>query len=124
MHRRIKNWFIFHAARIAISIAGFIPSGFAAAAGRWLGAAAHAIARRERRLAQSHLAMAFDQPVSGPRIRLLARGVFVHFWRPTTDRLPLPGHLSSSILLSRSRHIIIHLSLVACETVEDYVTVR
>jgi KDO2-lipid IV(A) lauroyltransferase len=74
--RRAKNTAIYLLARAAIALAGLIPTGMTAFAGRVLGRLAHLVARRERTIARRQLA---DSLRVGPdHAALLVRGVFRH----------------------------------------------
>ncbi len=102
MRRWIKNIFIYSLTRIMIGLVGLVPARLVTRIGRWIGALAHFVARRERLLARQNLAAAFGLESDSPRAHLLARGVFnelgvsaielcrLHRSRNTVPRIIIP----------------------------------
>ncbi|MDJ0762640.1 MAG: lysophospholipid acyltransferase family protein [Myxococcota bacterium] len=76
MLRALKNALIYHLTRVAVTLIGITPDRFIYRAGKCIGALAHRIAGRERRLARQQLSFAFRLNAADPRVRLLTRGVF------------------------------------------------
>jgi len=76
--RRIRHALIYLLARAVMAAMALFPERAGRRAGRALGAAAHWLARRERRQAREHLALAYGLDPAGRRAALLARGVFIH----------------------------------------------
>ncbi|MDD5309275.1 MAG: lysophospholipid acyltransferase family protein [Deltaproteobacteria bacterium] len=85
MRRRLKNWLIYHAIRMALFAVGLVPRRMTLAVGAGLGRLAHGLARGERARARRHLALALDLPESAARVRALCRGVFVRLGQSAVE---------------------------------------
>ncbi|MCP4674566.1 MAG: lysophospholipid acyltransferase family protein [Deltaproteobacteria bacterium] len=102
MRRWTKNTFIYYLTRVTINLFGLVPTRLVTHIGRWLGALAYSVARRERLLARQNLAAALGIEIDSPRAHLLARGVFfelgvsaielcrVHRSRNTVPQIVIP----------------------------------
>jgi KDO2-lipid IV(A) lauroyltransferase len=76
--KRARNHFIYLFTRAAIAFLGLTPAFAVRRTGWILGALAHTLAGRERRLARRQIAAALDLDKRSNRAALLTRGVFCH----------------------------------------------
>lgn len=76
MRKVLKNWLIYYSACVTLALVGLTPRRLTPEIGHAIGRLAHFLARRERELARTQLALALGLRESGRRVRLLTRGLF------------------------------------------------